>query len=46
MIELLLASTIVGQSIIGPNAIRTDYLTETDNIISIIETIKEVPESK
>ena len=44
MIELLLASTIVGQTIIGPNTIRTDYLTERDQIITITETIQEVPQ--
>ena len=41
MIELLVA-TIVGQSIIGPNVIQTDYLTETNQIITIQETIQEV----
>jgi hypothetical protein len=41
MIELLVA-TIVGQSIIGPNVIQTDYLTETNQIITIQETISEV----
>jgi hypothetical protein len=46
MIELLLASTIIGQTMIGPNTIRTDYLTETDYVITLTETIKEVPESK
>jgi hypothetical protein len=43
MIELLIASTIVGQSIIGPNLIQTDYLIETNQVITIQETIQEVP---
>jgi hypothetical protein len=42
MIELLLASTIIGQSLIGPNTIRTDYLTESNQVVTIQETIQEV----
>jgi hypothetical protein len=45
MIELLVA-TIVGQSIIGPNVMQTDYLTETNQIITIQETISEVPNNQ
>jgi len=44
MIETLLAATIVGQVIIGPNLLQTDYLTERDEIITIVETIEEVPQ--
>ena len=43
MIETLLASTIIGQVIIGPNALKTEYLTERDEVITIVETIQEVP---
>ena len=46
MIELLIASTIVGQSIIGPNLLRTDYLTPADQIITIQETIQELPDTE
>ena len=54
MIELLIASTfatalsstIVGQSIVGPNLLRTDYLTPTNQIITIQETIQEVPDTE
>jgi hypothetical protein len=42
MIELLISSIVVGQSIIGPNLIQTEYLTETNQIITIQETISEV----
>lgn len=43
MIETLLAATIIGQSIIAPNVMQTEYLTERDEIITIVETIQEVP---
>jgi hypothetical protein len=43
MIETLFASLIVGQSIIGPNVIQTEYLTHNQQIITIQETIQEVP---
>ena len=51
MIETLLASTfatalsstLIGQVIIGPNLLQTDYLTERDEVITIVETIQEVP---
>jgi hypothetical protein len=46
MIELLIASTIVGQSIIGPNLLRTDYLTPANQIITIQETIQELPDTQ
>ena len=46
MIELLISSTIVGQSIIGPNLLRTDYLTPADQIITIQETIQELPDTE
>jgi len=46
MIELLIASTIVGQSIIGPNLLRTDYLTDQNQIITIQETITETPDTE
>lgn len=42
MIELLVA-TIVGQMIIGPNLIQTDYLTPEQEIITVVDSIQEVP---
>ncbi len=45
MIELLVA-TIVGQSIIGPNLMQTEYLTPNQQIITIQETISEVPDNQ
>ena len=44
MIETLIASIIVGQSIIGPNTLQTEYQTERDEVITIVETIQEVPQ--
>jgi hypothetical protein len=43
MIETLIASIIVGQVISGPNTLQTEYLTERDEVITIVETIQEVP---
>jgi hypothetical protein len=42
MIELLVA-TIIGQTIIGPNQIQTDYLTPQQQVIIVVDTIQEVP---
>jgi len=44
MIETLLAATVIGQVITGPNLLQTDYLTERDEVITIVETIQEVPQ--
>lgn len=41
MIEVL-AAYIVGQMIIGPNLIQTDYLNEDNQIITVIESIQEI----
>jgi len=43
MIETLLASFVVGQVIIGPNLLQTDYLTEREEIVTVVEKIQEVP---
>ena len=41
MIDILLASTVIGQVIVGPNQIQTQYLTERNQVITIVETIQE-----
>lgn len=41
MIEVL-AAYVVGQMIIGPNLIQTDYLNEDNQIITVIESIQEI----
>lgn len=43
MIELLAAAYMIGQVQIGPNLIRTDYINEDHNVITIEEVIQEVP---
>lgn len=43
MIELLAAAYMIGQVQIGPNMIRTDYINEDKQIITIEEVIREVP---
>lgn len=41
MIEVL-AAYIVGQMIIGPNTIQTEYLNEDKQIITVVEVIQEI----
>jgi hypothetical protein len=41
MIDVLLASTIIGQVVIGPNQIKTEYITDRNQVITIVETIQE-----
>ena len=45
MIEILLASVIVGKTEIAPNVIRVDYLTSQQEVITILDNI-QVPEDK
>jgi hypothetical protein len=44
MIELLAAAYIIGQTQVGPNVLRTDYINEDKQIITIEEVIQEVPQ--
>ncbi len=44
MIELLAAAYIIGQAQVGPNLIRTDYINEDKQIITVTEVIQEVPQ--
>jgi hypothetical protein len=37
MIEILLASTIIGSTEIAPNVLQIDYLTPTNQIVTILE---------
>jgi hypothetical protein len=46
MIELLTSSLIIGQALIGPNLLRTDYLTPANQVITIQETIQELPDTQ
>jgi hypothetical protein len=46
MIETLIASVIVGQSLIGPNLLQTDYLTDTNQVITVQEKVQELPDTQ
>ena len=46
MFELIASSLIIGQSLIGPNLIQTDYLTSDNQVITIQETITETPDTQ
>ena len=37
MLEILLASTIIGSREIGPNILQLDYLTPTNQIVTVLE---------
>lgn len=43
MIELLAAAYMIGQVQIAPNMIRTDYINEDHQVITVEEVIQEVP---
>jgi len=43
MIELIAGAYIVGQTIVGPNLIRIDYLNEDKQIVTVTEVIQEAP---
>lgn len=45
MIEILLASVIVGKTEIAPNVIQVDYLSPTQQVITILDNI-QVPEDR
>ena len=40
MIELLLASTIIGATEIGPNVLQIEYLTPTQQVVTILENVE------
>ena len=37
MLEVLLASTIIGSREIGPNVLQIEYLTPNNSIVTILE---------
>lgn len=45
MIEILLASVIIGKAEIAPNVIQVDYLTSTHEVITILDNT-QIPEDK
>lgn len=40
MIEILLASTIIGSTEIAPNVLQIEYLTPTQQVITILDNVK------
>jgi hypothetical protein len=44
VVELLAAAYIIGQVQVGPNLVRTDYINEDKQIITVTEVIQEVPQ--
>jgi hypothetical protein len=40
MIEILLASTIIGSTEIAPNVLQIDYLTPTNQIVTILDNVE------
>ena len=40
MLELLLASTIIGSREISPNVLQLEYLTPTNQIVTILENVE------
>lgn len=40
MIEILLASTIIGATEIAPNVLQIDYLTPTNQIVTILDNVE------
>ena len=45
MIELLAAAYVVGMVQVGPNMMKTDYINENHQIITVTEVIQETPEA-
>ena len=40
MIELLLASAIIGSTEIAPNVLQIEYLTPTQQVITILDNVE------
>ena len=40
MIEILLASAIIGSTEIAPNVLQIDYLTPTNQIVTVLENVE------
>jgi hypothetical protein len=40
MIELLIASTIIGATEIAPNVLQVQYLTPNNSIVTILENVE------
>jgi len=40
MLEILLASTIIGATEIAPNVLQVDYLTPTNQIVTVLDNVE------
>jgi hypothetical protein len=40
MLEILLASTIIGATEIAPNVLQIDYLTPTQQIVTVLDNVE------
>jgi hypothetical protein len=40
MIELLLASVIIGSTEIAPNVLQIDYLTPNNSIVTVLDNVE------
>lgn len=40
MLELLIASTIIGSAEIAPNVLQIDYLTPNNSIVTILDNVE------
>ena len=45
MIDLLAAAYIVGMVQVGPNLIKTEYVNENHQLITVTEVIQETPDT-
>ena len=44
MFDLIAGAYIIGQVIVGPNMIQTDYMNEDNKVVTVTEVIQEVPQ--
>ena len=44
MFDLIAGAYIIGQVIVGPNMIQTEYINEDKQVLTITEVIQEVPQ--
>jgi len=40
MLEILLASTIIGSSEIAPNVLQIEYLTPTQQVVTVLDNVE------
>lgn len=40
MLELLIASTIIGSTEIAPNVLQIEYLTQNNSVVTILDNVE------